>query len=126
MVADRPMSVVSEEKQLPRVSSRFELEKNIIKILLIHGHEEVVFEEPILKTDDKTGDLKMVTSKMKARVFEKIYLDLQQDEIDFSTTAFKALYPKILLALNEQGVIKMDTFMASLPPELEANLLEYG
>ena len=120
MVADRPMSVVSEEKQLPRVSSRFELEKNIIKILLIHGHEEVVFEEPILKTDDKTGDLKMVTSKMKARVFEKIYLDLQQDEIDFSTTAFKALYPKILLALNEQGVIKMDTFMASLPPELAA------
>lgn len=116
--ANKQMSVVPAEKQLPSVSSRFELEKNIIKILLLHGHEVVSFKEPILQTDEKSGDLKMVTSEIKVKVFEKIYLDLQQDEIDFSTTAFKALYPKILTALSEQGTIKMDTFMASLSPEL--------
>ena len=116
--ANKPMSVVPAEKQFPSVSSRFELEKNIIKILLLHGHEVVSFKEPILQTNEKTGDLKMVTSEIKVKVFEKIYLDLQQDEIDFSTTAFKALYPKILTALSEHGTIKMDTFMASLSPEL--------
>jgi DNA primase len=112
------MTVVSSDKRIPQVSTRFELEKNIIKILLLYGHEEVEFEEPILQADETSGDLKTISSKVKSRVFEKIYLDLQQDEIDFTTTAFKSLYPKILNALSGQGEMKMDSFVTSLPAEL--------
>ena len=112
------MTVVSSDKRIPQVSTRFELEKNIIKILLLYGHEEVEFEEPILQADDTSGDLKTISSKVKSRVFEKIYLDLQQDEIDFTTSAFKSLYPKILNALSGQGEMKMDSFVTSLPAEL--------
>ena len=114
----QPMSVVPQEKKIATVSTRFELEKDIIKILLLHGHEEVEFEEPILKTDEKSGELSLVTSKIRARVFEKIYLDLQQDEIAFSTAVFKGLYPKVLAALNEKAAIQMDTFVANLDPNL--------
>ena len=114
----QPMRVVSEEKQIPRVSTRFELEKNIIKILLLYGNEEVEFHEPILQADEKSGDLKMITSKVKSRVFEKIYLDLQQDEIDFTTSTFKLLYPKILNALSSQEKMQMDSFVSNLSPEL--------
>jgi DNA primase len=114
----QPMSVVPQEKKIATVSTRFELEKDIIKILLLHGHEEVEFEEPILKTDEKSGELSLVTSKITARVFEKIYLDLQQDEIAFSTAVFKGLYPKVLAALNEKSAIQMDTFVANLDPNL--------
>ena len=114
----QPMTVVSSDKRIPQVSTRFELEKNIIKILLLYGHKEVAFEEPILQADEKSGDLKMVTSKVTSRVFEKIYLDLQQDEIDFMTTAFKSLYPKILNALSAQGEMQMDSFVSNLSPEL--------
>ena len=114
----QPMSVVPQEKKIATVSTRFELEKDIIKILLLHGYEEVEFEEPILKTDEKSGELSLVTSKITARVFEKIYLDLQQDEIAFSTTVFKGLYPKVLAALNEKAAIQMDTFVANLDPNL--------
>ena len=114
----QPMTVVSSDKRIPQVSTRFELEKNIIKILLLYGHKEVAFEEPILQADEKSGDLKMVTSKVTSRVFEKIYLDLQQDEIDFTTTAFKSLYPKILNALSAQGEMQMDSFVSNLSPEL--------
>lgn len=114
----QPMTVVSSDKRIPQVSTRFELEKNIIKILLLYGHEEVEFEEPILQADETSGDLKTISSKVKSRVFEKIYLDLQQDEIDFTTSAFKSLYPKILNALSGQGEMKMDSFVTSLPAEL--------
>ncbi len=116
--AAQSMSVVSERQRTPQVSTRFELEKSIIKILLLHGQEEVMFEESILKTDEVSGDLKMVASKSKSRVFEKIYLDLQQDEIAFTTSSFKSLYPKILNSLNEGGNVKMDSFVSSLPQNL--------
>lgn len=114
----QPMSVVPQEKKFTTVSTRFELEKDIIKILLLHGHEKVEFEEPILKTDEKSGELSLVTSTITARVFEKIYMDLQQDEIAFSTTLFKDLYSKVLTVLNEKLVIEMDTFVANLDPNL--------
>ena len=117
-VSAQAMSVVPQERKAAAVSTRFELEKDIIKILLLHGHEEVEFEEPILKTDDKSGELSMVSSKITSRVFEKIYLDLQQDEIAFSTTVFKGLYPKVLAALSDNSAIQMDTFVANLDPKL--------
>ncbi len=116
--SSRPLSVVPQEQQVAQVSTRFELEKDIIKILLLHGHEEVVFEEPMLQTDAKTGALSLVTKNITSRVFEKVYLDLQQDEIAFTTEVFKSLYPKVLTTLNEHAPIQMDTFVAGLPPEL--------
>lgn len=112
----QPMAVVPSS--MPEVNTRFELEKNIIKILLQHGQEEVVFEEPMLEVDQKTGDLKTIPSKVTKRVFEKIYLDLQQDEIDFTTQSFKLLYPKILQQLNDNGAIAIDSFVSGLSPEL--------
>lgn len=114
----QPMALVANAQRIPQANTRFELEKNIIKILLLYGNKKVEFEEPILQTDAKSGDLKMITTKTTSRVFEKIYLDLQQDEIDFTTTAFKSLYPKILNILNEQGEMQMDSFVSTLSPEL--------
>jgi len=114
----QPMALVANTPRIPQANTRFELEKNIIKILLLYGNKKVEFEEPILQTDAKSGDLKMITTKTTSRVFEKIYLDLQQDEIDFTTTAFKSLYPKILNILNEQGEMQMDSFVSTLSPEL--------
>ena len=112
----QPMAVVPANT--PQVNTRFELEKNIIKILLQHGQEEVAFEEPMLEIDEKTGGLKMRPSKVIKRVFEKIYLDLQQDEIDFTTQSFKLLYPKILQELSDKGAISIDTFVSNLSSEL--------
>ena len=117
-VPPQPMALVANAQRIPQANTRFELEKNIIKILLLYGNKKVEFEEPILQTDAKSGDLKMITTKTTSRVFEKIYLDLQQDEIDFTTTAFKSLYPKILNILNEQGEMQMDSFVSTLSPEL--------
>ena len=42
-------------------------EKDIIKILLLHGYEEVEFEEPILKTDEKSAKT-IISEDTSARI----------------------------------------------------------
>ena len=50
-------------------------------------------------------------------MFEKIYLDLQEDEIEFATTAFKDLYSEIIQTLNIEQQLQLDTFVNKLRPE---------
>ena len=102
-------------KKIHEVNSRFELEKNIIKLLLFHGNEKVVLKEPVLFKGDKTGKIKTKDSKVTCKVYEKIYLDLQQDEIAFSTSIFKSLYEKIIYSINNSDNFSIEKFVNNLP-----------
>ena len=105
-------------KKIHEVNSRFELEKNIIKLLLFHGNEKVVLKEPVLFKGDKTGKIKTKDSKVTCKVYEKIYLDLQQDEIAFSTSIFKSLYEKIIYSINNSDNFSIEKFVNNLPIEM--------
>ena len=105
-------------KKINEVNSRFELEKNIIKLLLFHGNEKVVLKEPVLFKGDKTGKIKTKDSKVTCKVYEKIYLDLQQDEIAFSTSIFKSLYEKIIYSINNSDNFSIEKFVNNLPIEM--------
>ena len=52
-------------------------------ILLKYGAEEILFEDIILNKNVK-GDIVESKKEIRSKVFEKIYLDLQQDEIEFT------------------------------------------
>lgn len=71
------------------------LEGEIIKTLLKFGQVEVEFEDEFLQESDD-GEVSYVRVKAKQPVFEKIYLDLQSDEIEFSNPVFKKIYPKLI------------------------------
>jgi DNA primase len=51
-------------------------------------------------------------------VYEKIFLDLQQDEVEFTNESFKILYKKILSELQKNGELVLDVFLNSLDSEL--------
>ena len=51
-------------------------------------------------------------------VHEKIFLDLQQDEIEFTNESFKILYKKIIHELQKNGKLVLDVFLNSLDIEL--------
>ncbi|MBU2525848.1 MAG: DNA primase [Bacteroidetes bacterium] len=74
-----------------KVNQLHELETDIIRALLLFGDKEAEFEDLILKQNNQ-NQLELVAEKYSCKVFEKIFLDLQQDEIDFSHPDFKALY----------------------------------
>ena len=56
--------------------------------MLLYGNHKVVFDEiSMIKGND--GELTYVPTTQESKVHEKIYLDLQADEIEFANEDFK-------------------------------------
>ena len=91
----------------------YQLERQIISILLKYGVEEIQFEDIILnKVDD--GKLVEIKKNIRSKVFEKIYLDLQQDEIEFTHSPFRNIYKKLIDSFNNQESVSIDNFINDL------------
>jgi len=104
-----------------KVDELFILERKIISLLLLYGTVEEEFEDMVLKENDK-GDLVLEPEIQKAKVFEKIFLDLQEDEIAFSNSLFKEIYSKVIEGLNHEGGLSLDTFVNQLDSVLSAEV----
>lgn len=116
--ASKPFSVVQDQTPSPieKVDVLYELERKLIEALLLYGQEEEDFEDLVLtETDDGRLELEPVVSK--AKVFEKIYLDLQDDEVAFTNDLFRSLYTKIIEKLHQDDNFKIETFINDLESE---------
>ena len=91
----------------------YQLERQIISILLKYGAEEILFEDIILNKNEK-GDIVESKKEIRSKVFEKIYLDLQQDEIKFTHEPFKEIYNKLINSFHNQKIISIDNFINDL------------
>ncbi|WP_370392332.1 DNA primase [uncultured Winogradskyella sp.] len=110
--------VRNTETTKPKIDVQFELEKKIIEILMLYGDRKEVFEDLILKEDEVSGDLILEPIKQEAKVYEKIYLDLQEDEMQFSNESFKALYYSIMDQLNRDENFSTKDFINQLDQDL--------
>ncbi len=99
-----------------KVDALFELERTIIEILLLYGDAEEEFEDLFIETNDD-GEITLQSVKQKAKVFEKIYLDLHDDEIEFTNPEFQSLYNEIIARYNQYQKLQLKEFIAGLPPE---------
>jgi DNA primase len=109
--------VISSEKQsFKKVDHQFELEKKIIELLLIYGVKEEEFEEISIDINDE-GEISHTSEIIKSKVFEKIYLDLQEDETEFANDSFKEMYQLIIEEFNTYQNFKAERLIRKLPPE---------
>ncbi|WP_299097396.1 DNA primase [Winogradskyella sp.] len=106
--------VKSEQQQKRKIDVQYELERKIIEILMLYGDRTEQFEDLILKEDEGSGDLILEPAIHEARVFEKIYLDLQEDEMMFSNENFKELYYSIIDRLNQEEDFSTKDFINQL------------
>lgn len=116
---DKPQAfevVASQKEKTQKVDRLYELERKIIELLLLYGDVEEEFEDLILETNEK-GDIGFKPEIVKAKVFEKVYLDLQDDEIEFANDDFKILYYEIINKLNVEQTFQIDTFVNELQAE---------
>ena len=112
-----PFNVISSEKQsFKKVDHQFELEKKIIELLLIYGVKEEEFEEISIDINDE-GEISHTSEIIKSKVFEKIYLDLQEDETEFANDSFKEMYQLIIEEFNTYQNFKAERLIRKLPPE---------
>ncbi|TXE06857.1 DNA primase [Gelidibacter salicanalis] len=110
----RAFEVMRTEKPTQKINHQYELELKIIEILLLYGNETEQFEDLVLKEDEKSGELKLEPVIHEAKVFEKIYLDLQEDEMQFSDEGFKNLYYVIIDALHQSKEFQLKDFINKL------------
>ncbi|MDA9907332.1 DNA primase [Flavobacteriaceae bacterium] len=112
-----PFNVISSEKQsFKKVDHQFELEKKIIELLLIYGVKEEEFEEISIEINDE-GEITHTSEIIKSKVFEKIFLDLQEDETEFANESFKEMYQLIIEEFNTYQNFKAERLIRKLPPE---------
>ncbi|MBT8319751.1 MAG: DNA primase, partial [Gramella sp.] len=98
----RKMEVV-KEKEAPKtkVDQLYELERKIISLLVLYGREEGEFHDILLKQNEH-GEMVYESEVQQAKVFEKIFLDLQEDEIEFTNEDFKDLFKLLIERLNSE------------------------
>ncbi len=113
--------VRNTESSKVKVDELFELERKIISLLLLYGTVEEEFEDMVLKENDK-GELVLEPEIQKAKVFEKIFLDLQEDEVAFTNESFREIYTRVIDGLNQEGGLSLEIFINQLDSELSAEV----
>ncbi|MFT7072502.1 DNA primase [Patiriisocius sp. Uisw_017] len=109
-----PFEVVSEQKKpVAKVDVLYSLERKIIELLLLYGTLEEDFEDLLLEANDK-GEITFKPETVTSKVYEKIYLDLQDDEIEFANEDFKTLYFEIINKLNQEQEFKIEIFLSAI------------
>ena len=113
----KAFDIVKNTAPTKKIDLQFELEQKIIEILLLYGSQTEDFEDLILKENDE-GVLILEPIIHKAKVFEKIYLDLQEDEMQFSNENFKTIYYLIIDYLNQNDTFIVENFIHEIDPKL--------
>ena len=107
----------SQKVEPEKTTQIFKLEKKIIEILILYGNSKVTFDEIKMLKDDK-GDIVYKPQKVESFVHEKIFLDLQSDEIEFANDDFKILYNKLINEFQKKQSFDPKVFINSLPQNL--------
>ncbi len=111
-----PISIVKSDKKKRQVNELYELERKIIEILILYGNDLIDFEEEVF-SQSNDGGLTRKKSMRSLKVFEKIYMDLHIDEMEFSNDNFKNIYFRIIECFNENKEINIDKFINELSVE---------
>ncbi|PKQ44484.1 DNA primase [Confluentibacter flavum] len=123
----KAFDVIKNQQPIKKVDVQYVLERKIIEVLLLYGNKTEDFEDLVLKENDKS-ELVLEPIKQTAKVFEKVFLDLQEDEMEFSNPQFKTLYYTIIDALNQNPDFELKTFVnivdADMGNEITTILME--
>lgn len=113
----KAFEVFKNDAVVEKVDVQYELERKIIEVLLLYGNQKQEFEDLVLKENEK-GELVLEPEIVEAKVYEKVYLDLQEDEIELTNEQFKAIYYKLIENLNENEEFSINTFLSELDQEI--------
>jgi DNA primase len=92
------------------------LEKTILEILLLYGHHEVEFENVFIQFDDKGKEIETV-EKVNQKIYERIYLSLQEDEIELANPLFNTVYLGLIAQYNQNHEFDKNQYVNNLQTE---------
>ncbi|WP_163398254.1 DNA primase [Flavobacterium fluviatile] len=103
-------------KQTEKVDILYRLERKVIEILLLYGDKTEEFEDVLLKNNDE-GQVVMVTEKKEYKVFQRIYLSLQEDEVELSNNLFRDIFTDLIGFYLQNEKFSLEQYLMRLRPE---------
>ena len=102
-------TLVGQEK----INIVYELERKIIEMLLLYGSQEADFDDFILKSNE---DGEMIEEKETSteKVYRRIYLSLQEDEVELANPLFKELYVDLISYYNQNEEFNIEHYLMQL------------
>ncbi|WP_417942395.1 DNA primase [Flavobacterium sp. RS13.1] len=104
------------QQQADKVDILYRLERKVIEILLLYGDKTEEFEDVLLKNNEE-GDVVMVTEKKEYKVFQRIYLSLQEDEVELSNTLFRDIFKDLIDFYLQNEKFSLEQYLMRLQPE---------
>lgn len=84
-----------DEAQKNSFDPLYHLERKILEILFLYGDTKEEFVEVLYETN-QDNEVQEVEQKITQKVYERIYLSLQEDEIHFTNKLFKEIYSDVM------------------------------
>ncbi len=102
--------------QVEKVDVLYQLERTIIKILLLYGNSKEEFEDVLLKTN-ASGEVENTIEKKEYFVYQRVYLSLQEDEVELANPLFRDIYLNLVNYFNQNEVFNIEQYLMQLPQE---------
>ena len=93
------------------------LERKIIGILLQYGNQEADFDDLYVSYDEE-GNITEEPKIVHSKVHEKIFLDLQQDEVELIQPEFQTLYKQLIEHFQLERDVKPEKIIQQENPDL--------
>jgi DNA primase len=116
---EKAFEVVKNEnpEQARRIDVLYELERKIIEILLLYGNMTEEFEDVILRANAE-GEIEEATEKKEYKVYQRIYLSLQEDEVELANPLFRDIYNDMVNYFHQNESFNTEHYLMHLAPEL--------
>ena len=102
--------------QVQKIDILYGLERKIIEILLLYGNKTEEFEDVLLKANEE-GEIENVVEKKEYKVFQRIYLSLQEDEVELANPLFRDIFNNLINYYLQNESFSIEQYLMHLQPE---------
>lgn len=100
--------------QTEKLDILYQLERKIIEILLLYGDMTEMFQDVLLKTNSE-GKIEQIVEKKEYKVYQRIYLSLQEDEVELANPLFRALFNDLITYYLQNENSGIENYLKQLP-----------
>ena len=121
----KSFEVVKNEETISteKIDVLYELERKIIEILLLYGNKTEEFEDVLLKTNEE-GEVENYIDKKEYKVYQRIYLSLQEDEVELANPLFREIYNDLISFFHQNEEFNIEHYLSQLKPEFSAEVTD--
>ncbi|MES2238771.1 MAG: DNA primase [Bacteroidota bacterium] len=99
-----------------KVDVLYRLERKIIEILLLYGNKTEEFEDVLMKANED-GEIVNVSEMKSYKVFQRVYLSLQEDEVELANPLFRGIFNDLINYYLQNDKFSLEQYLMHLEPD---------